>query len=130
MTKILQNMRYMKVSLLGETTGEQEMEFGKDEDSRSTPNPNQIELMTYQQFRRITEVFDGNMEKEYKRALSEHVTIKLSLYLLINQYSFGNVPYYFWILLVYFMYDDVWQWFKSPYFMAFVILLAGAYGIC
>ena len=75
MTKILQNMRYMKVSLLGETTGEQEMEITKDEDSRSTPNPNQIELMTYQQFRRITEVFDGNMQKEYKRALSEHVTI-------------------------------------------------------
>jgi hypothetical protein len=47
MTKILQNMRYMKVSLLGETTGEIEMEIGKDEDSRSTPNPNQIELMTY-----------------------------------------------------------------------------------
>ena len=41
----------------------------------------------------------------------------------------SRIPWLFWIILAYFMMDNVWGWMHNPYMLFFFVILAGLYGL-
>lgn len=72
------------------------------------------ELLTTQQQQNLEDKFIGLANDCLNEAMRSH-----------HNYGSGGVPWFFWLALLFFGYDDLWRYCQSP-FIWYPLLLAGA----
>ena len=71
-------------------------------------------VLNEMQFIQLNSKLEEDMEDEYKEAIRKH-----------NDNNKGGVPKWLWIVLIYFMYDDVLQWLSNTFlFMPILFLIS------
>jgi len=62
------------------------------------------ELLTQKEFQNIKARLEDDMELECKDAIRKH-----------NASDAGSIPKWLWVVLIYFMYDDILRWLSNPF---------------